>query len=88
MVSMPAKYKYDFNYLPGVAITGSGSTGPNVATFIRMHQVAQFQVVELNPLLRSTYQLRICGPMLWNSINSDIINNPRNWHIYERLYKL
>ena len=32
-------------------------------------------------------QLRICGPMLWNSIDPDIINNSRNWHFFKRLYK-
>ena len=31
--------------------------------------------------------LRICGPRLWNSIDSNIISNSRNWHSFKRLYK-
>ena len=54
MVSMPAKYKYDLLIARGSPIAGSGSgtTGPNFATFIHMHQAAQFQVVDLKPLPR------------------------------------
>ena len=32
-------------------------------------------------------QLRTCGPKLWNSIDTAIINNSKNLHAFKNKYK-
>ena len=34
-----------------------------------------------------TFQIRVYGPKLWNSIDPAIVCKSRNWHSFKKLYK-